>query len=212
MQAAFCIYFCDCPAAIMFKEGNISSSSLAGRFEKIYSATYPKLYSFVKYYAWNEDAVKDVLQECYIRLWEHLPSLKDDEKIMPLLRTYAMRITIDAVRRHARDMERAAAYSIQQPHSCTADEGLYEREIMQLYRNAIATLPPQQRTVFLLAREEKLSYVEIAQKLNLSTYTVKRHMSEALRSLRSRIPVDKLPVVLIVIENAYHLVFPGPGR
>src|ERR1700759_2368921 len=98
------------------------SSSLIERFEKIYEATYPKLYGFASYYVWGEDAIKDVLQECYIRLWENLETIKDDEKIMPLLRKYTTNITIDAVRKKAKEFERAAIYHSQQSPASASDE------------------------------------------------------------------------------------------
>jgi RNA polymerase sigma-70 factor (ECF subfamily) len=52
------------------------------------------------------------------------------------------------------------------------------------YQEALAGLSDQQRTVFLLAREEKLSYAEIGERLSLSPLTVKTHMARALDSFR----------------------------
>jgi RNA polymerase sigma-70 factor (family 1) len=184
----------------MPQDQNISSS-LINRFEKIYEATYSKLYGFTKYYVWSEDAVKDVLQECYIRLWENLATVKDDEKIMPLLRKYAMNITIDAVRKKAKEFERATVYHSQQSPASGADEGLNMREAVRLYREAVDALPPRQREVFILTREKGLSYQEISDQLDISTHTIKRHMNEALTTLRTKFPAETLTLLFLLVHR-----------
>jgi len=177
------------------------SPSLIYRFEKIYEATYFKLYAFAKYHVWNEDAVKDVLQECYIRLWENLDTVKDDEKIMPLLRTYAMHVTIDAVRKKAKELERATIYHSQQSPAAAADEELNMRETIRLYREAVDALPSRQRDVFILTRERGLSQQEISEQLNISTHTIKRHMGEALNTLRSKFPAETLTLLFLLVHG-----------
>jgi RNA polymerase sigma-70 factor (ECF subfamily) len=177
------------------------SSSLISRFEKIYEATYFKLYGFAKYYVWSEDAVKDVLQECYIRLWENLPAVKDDEKIMPLLRRYVITITIDAVRKKAKEFERATVFHSQQSPAATADESLNMRETIRLYREAVDALPPRQRDVFILTREKGLSQQEISEQLNISTHTIKRHMGEALQTLRTKFPAETLSLLFLLVHG-----------
>lgn len=183
----------------MSQNQNISPA-LIERFEKIYESSYSRLYNFVKHYVWNEDAIKDVLQECYIRLWENLLSIKDDEKLMPLLRTYAMNITIDTVRKKSKEMERAIIYHAQQSDPAAADASLNLREALRLYQEAVNGLPPQQRKVFQLAREKGLSYQEISGLLNISTHTIKRHMQEAQRTLRSKFPAETLSILLILTQ------------
>lgn len=188
------------PTVNMIQDQNIPSS-LIDRFEKIYEASYSKLYNFTKYYVWGDDAVKDVLQECYIRLWENLSTVKDDEKLMPLLRKYAMNITIDAVRKKSKEFERAAIYHSQQSPASMADAGLNMREAIRLYREAVDALPPRQKEVFLLNREKGLSYQEISGELNISTHTIKRHMNEALNTLRTKFPAETLTVLFLLVHG-----------
>ncbi|MBN9384151.1 MAG: sigma-70 family RNA polymerase sigma factor [Chitinophagaceae bacterium] len=185
---------------------NVSSppTALVRRFEKIYSDTYYKLYGFVKHYVWDEDAIKDVLQECYVRLWQNMEKVQDDEKILPLLRTYAMHITIDVVRKTAKELKRAGIYHSRQSQPATADEGLHIQEAMRLYKEAVNALPPRQKMVFELVREKGLTYREISDQLNISTHTLKRHMNEALHTLRSRFPPEMLTMVWLFMSLHMH--------
>lgn len=180
---------------------NQSASSPLQRFEEIYATTHDRLNFFVKRYVWSDAAAKDVLQECYIRLWEKMAELKDDEKLLPLLRTIALRITIDQVRKNARDLYRAEVFHAAQPVVTAADEGLNFREVMQRYQDAVSGLPLQQRKVFQMHKEEGLSYQDIARELEISPHTVKRHMSEALQTLRTQLSPEVMTLAGLIATS-----------
>jgi RNA polymerase sigma-70 factor (ECF subfamily) len=57
-------------------------------------------------------------------------------------------------------------------------------EYQHIISNAVNQLPPQQRLVYSLSRDEGLKYNEIADQLNLSKNTVKAHLKKALSTLR----------------------------
>jgi RNA polymerase sigma-70 factor (ECF subfamily) len=58
-------------------------------------------------------------------------------------------------------------------------------ELQRLAAAAVARLPERRREVFRLAREEGLSYQEIADILHLSLQTVANHTSLAMADLRT---------------------------
>jgi RNA polymerase sigma-70 factor (ECF subfamily) len=53
-------------------------------------------------------------------------------------------------------------------------------ELRQRYREAVASLPPRMREVFILHRLQELSYKEIAARLDISVRTVEWHIAEAI--------------------------------
>ena len=63
-------------------------------------------------------------------------------------------------------------------------EDLDFREVENLLKEAVNTLPAQRRKVYQLVREEGLSYAEIAEKLQISKNTVRNHVAEALQEIR----------------------------
>lgn len=74
------------------------------------------------------------------------------------------------------------------------DEKVIFKEITQL-------LTDQQKTIFLLNRNEGYSYNEIADMLNLSRSTVKNHMVSALKKIRKHLADNKLyPVIAMLIQ------------
>ena len=74
-----------------------------------------------------------------------------------------------------------------------------ESEIANLKDIFISQLSPQRRNVFIMHREEGLSYKQIADKLHISVATVKKTMSEALATLRKALHIYKDKIILIYI-------------
>ncbi|MXY54777.1 MAG: RNA polymerase sigma factor [Gammaproteobacteria bacterium] len=57
----------------------------------------------------------------------------------------------------------------------------YSRDKLGAFGEAVATLPPQCRRVFMMQRYDGLTYKEIASRLDISTSTVEKHLAKALR-------------------------------
>jgi RNA polymerase sigma-70 factor (ECF subfamily) len=74
-------------------------------------------------------------------------------------------------------------------HDESAAQNIYDQlqdaQYQKLLREAIGTLPEKQKQVFELARHHNLSYLQIAEKLQISSLTVKTHMSRALQHIRN---------------------------
>jgi RNA polymerase sigma-70 factor (ECF subfamily) len=58
-------------------------------------------------------------------------------------------------------------------------------ELQQMVNAAINSLPPRCKAIFVLSREEALSYRQIAEELDVSVKTVEAQMSIALKRMRS---------------------------
>ena len=70
------------------------------------------------------------------------------------------------------------------PETSVTDPGVEENELRVVIARAIETLPDRCKEIFLLSREEEMTYNEIATHLNLSVKTVERQMGIALAKVR----------------------------
>jgi RNA polymerase sigma-70 factor (ECF subfamily) len=61
------------------------------------------------------------------------------------------------------------------------------REIRERLREAMGSLSPRQRTIFLLKHFEELSIPEIAEVMSLDTGTIKSHLFRAAHKIRQRL-------------------------
>ncbi len=56
------------------------------------------------------------------------------------------------------------------------------------------------KEVFVLSRKDNLSHKEIAEKLNISVFTVKNHIKSALKMLR---PKFEMLIIVVILLNLY---------
>lgn len=126
---------------------------------------------------------QDVVQEAFIRLWTRRERWEAGGSLRALLYTLTRNAALDELRRYKRT-ERAL-HDVELPSTPPApsDEAIAS-DLRDAAAAAVAALPPQRREVFRLAREEGLTYAEIAEVLGLSPQTVANHMSLALADLR----------------------------
>lgn len=128
---------------------------------------------------------QDLVQEVFLKLWAIRSEWAEIEHIEAWLFRVMGNKLIDHLRKVAAD-NRLKASLWQRSSSASNDTAadLDARESGAIIRQAIAKLPPQRRTIFLLNREAGLSYQEIADELLLSRHTVKNQLSNALHFLR----------------------------
>jgi RNA polymerase sigma-70 factor (ECF subfamily) len=132
-----------------------------------------------------EDAA-ELVQETYLRLLRHGGTVQLEAMARSFLFHTATNLARDHRRRrlsHRSDQHvELDVQEVAQEH-LGPDEHLAGEQTLSMIERAIADLPSDTRTVFLLHRFRDLSYPQIAKAMNLSTRTVARKMAEALDQL-----------------------------
>jgi RNA polymerase sigma-70 factor (ECF subfamily) len=127
---------------------------------------------------------EDVAQTAFVRLWARRHRLDECGSLKALLYTIVRNASLDELRKRRRqDAAQEAARAPERPR--TPYEDVQGAELQRLAAAAVARLPERRREVFRLAREEGLSYQEIAEVMGLSAQTVANHMSLAMADLRT---------------------------
>jgi len=128
-------------------------------------------------YALVRDAglAEDVTQEVFLKLYQHIGSLRDEEHVRPWLLRVASNTALNAIRSRgragAREEEFAAAATVggSGPVGIVAD---YERRTeIEEARRALAQIKEPMRSCLLL-KQQGLSYKEIAQTLSINEANV----------------------------------------
>ncbi len=128
----------------------------------------------------DTEIARDVVQDAFVRLWEHVKEIGFD-KAKAFLFTTAYRLMID----HIRKFERQEAYetvhdNMMQTHNTFSD-------LKEVLDEALQKLPEIQRTVLLLRDYEGYSYEEIGEISRLSEAQVKVYIFRARTFLKQYI-------------------------
>lgn len=154
---------------------------MEAQFKQIIQQCHPQMYSFACYSLRSKEDAEDVLQEVFIRLWQHWQGIDQDK-----LSAWLMRSTRNAVvdrirsRKSAREDLQVALEEaeLEQPPAREA-----ERFDAALQR-AIGELPEPFRSVIILRDIQGMSYLEVGHILDLSPSQVKVYLHRARRRLR----------------------------
>lgn len=173
-------------------------------FDRIYELYSHKLFSFVSKILKNEAEADDIVQEVFMKIWESKHKLEDYKLLNSYIFTIAYNNSIDLIRKRINNtkylehLKNSASINV----SPTIVSQIEFNELNNQAEKLIANLPERQKQVYLLHREEGLTYPEIAKKLEISKNTVENHMAKALKYLRKNMDnsllINKLFVSLFL--------------
>lgn len=157
-------------------------------FKEVYYAYSRQLYS-VAFQILKEDTLaQEVVQETFIALWENLNKLKPDSNVWGYLYVVARRNCLNKLRALGTSMKFVnEARQLLEVSTSSVSNKIEKNELQAIINSYIAELPPKQREVFQMSREDGKSHLEIAQELNLSPNTVRNHIVEVLRKLKGKL-------------------------
>lgn len=167
-------------------------------FETLYSRHRAALYRYLVRQARDAEIANDLFQEVWSRVIVIRARYEPRAKFRTFLFTLAHNCFIDHCRRVksrpvALVLEDADAADLLPADDASRPDAAMERsETSRRYRAALATLPQEQRDVYLLHEESDLSLEEIADVTGVGTETAKS---------RLRYAVSKLKAALSMVED-----------
>ena len=167
-------------------------------FEALYTRHRGALYRYLMRQARDSEIANDLFQEVWSRVIVNRARYEARAKFRTFLFTLAHNCFIDHCRRvksrpKGSSVEDAdAADLLPASDEVRPDSALERDQGSRRYRAALATLPPEQRDVYLLHEESELSLEEIARVTGVGAETAKS---------RLRYAVGKLKAALVIAED-----------
>ncbi|MDO7744192.1 MAG: sigma-70 family RNA polymerase sigma factor, partial [Pedobacter sp.] len=143
------------------------------------------IYSYALKIVKSEIFAEEILHDVFMKIWHHENAAEIDN-LEYYLKTITRNITFNVLRRIKLEVRvnHELSYSWAEMHNET-EEAIIGNEASKLLHQGIDLLPPQQKLVYILCRDEGLKYAQVAERLSISPLTVKTHMQQALRFLRN---------------------------
>ncbi|HWV74866.1 MAG TPA: sigma-70 family RNA polymerase sigma factor [Pseudosphingobacterium sp.] len=155
----------------------------AKAFEAIYQIYWAGVLKACERYTGSFDDAYELTQEIFCSLWKRHATLRDDIELGAYLHQAAKWQSFRLLRDRYRHEEGKSIYaeSLAKSYSVSSIE---LKELQQASDEQLELLPEPSRTIFLLSRQQQLTYNEIASQMNLSVKSIEYHMSKALKYLR----------------------------
>jgi len=184
----------------VFDESHLLAKAREGdhaAFNELVTRYSRKIYRLAKHITQNEEDAEDVLQETFLKAFEHLADFQGQSKFY----TWIVRIAVNESLMKLRKRKSDRTVPLDEPLDTGEDtvvreiavwdenpEQQYSREELgRILDEAVQGLRPAFRTVFVLRDIEELSTEETAEALGISVPAVKSRLLRARLQLREKL-------------------------
>lgn len=179
-------------------------------FDYLFKSYFPRLRGYAVRFIDDEEIVRDIIQECFLKFWEKrklLSAVSVTSLLFAMVRNGCLNYLkhLSVVEKHR--IEYLASIDGEErlyhaDFAFDADNRLLYDELQEQIKIVIGRLPDRCREVFLLSRFEQLKNKEIADKLRISTTAVEKHIAKALAHFAQHFK-DKYPVDIYIMVLAW---------
>lgn len=178
---------------LLLKLKNHDEQAMIMLYKNYWKNLYISAYKILK----DKETCEDIVQELFIKIWNNREKLDIKSSVQAYL-SVAVRYEVLRRLRNSKNHEPVLDEIIE----TIADLSLYDhveyQELQFRISTVVDTLPGKCREVYNLSRNELLSHKEIAEKLAISTKTVRNHITRALHELRMN--MNELMMLLITLH------------
>ncbi len=150
-------------------------------FRMIYERYHRELYWFLRKIVWTHENADDVLQETWMKIFNHLDDFREESA----LKSWMYRIAHNEALQFLRKNRRQVTSGSQDLSSVDlqADPWFKGNKIHEILLKAVAQLPERQRQIFELKYFSDLKYSEIARILDLTEGALKASYHHAVQKI-----------------------------
>lgn len=166
-------------------------------FRELFLEFYPALCVFAMRHIKQEETARDIVQDVFFKIWKNRKSIYIDTSFRNFLVTSVRNHCIDYLRKknvENRFMEKRVLTAI----NISPEEVYTLKELENTINEALDKLPPNVREAFEMSRFKGMTYIAIADKMEVSPKTIESYISRALKTLRVEL-CDYLPFLVLFL-------------
>lgn len=153
-------------------------------FNEIYHRHRQKVYGYAHHFARSREEAEELTQDVFVRLWENRSKIDPSKNFEAFLYTLIRNNFLEALRKKARARNFRKEQLENEPAYNSTDNYIDFKECEQIANEAIETLSPQVKIVYLLSRKDGRSHEDISLHMGISKNTVNNHIKKSLGTIR----------------------------
>lgn len=177
-----------------------------GAYEELFKQTFPRLKGYCSLFIHDQNLANDLIQECFIKLWEKHSTIKPEQSVESLLfvmlRNRCLNYLRDQKTQGTKEsislVEESELQHLFQLDFTGKEDRTVEEELMIAIRESIDHLPEKRKMVFIKAKVEGRKNKEIADELEISVKSVEKHLHLAKEQIRQEVLL-KYPLLSVLI-------------
>lgn len=166
-------------------------------FERFFALYKDRFYAVALKMTRLDHVAEELVQDVFLHIWQKRDTLGDIDNPSSYFFTALYRRIYNHYRRMARERRSLQLGLKTSEFDNTTDETVLAHESQQLISQAIKQLPPRQRLVFSLSKQEGMGREEIAGKLHISPHTVKNQLADALKFIKAFLVNSNITILIL---------------
>jgi RNA polymerase sigma-70 factor (ECF subfamily) len=185
---------------IRLKEGNPAA------YEELFKQTFPRMLGYCKLFIHDQAQANDLVQECFVRLWEKRSTISPNQSVESLLFVMLRNRCLNYLRDQKNeliDKNLSAVGENELQHLYQLDftgreEKTLEESLIEAIRESVDNLPEKRKLVFIKAKIEGKKNKEVAEELGISVKAVEKHLHQAKEQIRTEM-LKEFPLLSLLI-------------
>ena len=181
---------------IQLKEGNPAA------YKELFKQTFARLVSYCRLFINDQAQAHDLVQECFVRLWEKRATINPMQSVESLLFVMLRNRCLNFLRDQRmqsieRDLGRISESEMQhlfQLDFMGKEEKILEEKLLEAILDSVGKLPEKRKLVFIKSKIEGKKNKAVAQELNISVKAVEKHLHQAREQIRKEL-LMKFPLL-----------------
>jgi RNA polymerase sigma-70 factor (family 1) len=146
----------------------------------------------------SKEVTEEIVQDVFMKIWMTRETLVDINNFKHYLLVVSRNQAFDVLKKQLKEKERKRLWEKENEPGFYLADNEAATTVLSLVDQAIDNLPPRRKEVYLLSRHERLSYKEIADRLDISRESVKTHLKLAAASITSFIRSNLSEIVVLI--------------
>jgi RNA polymerase sigma-70 factor (ECF subfamily) len=175
-------------------------------FEGLFKLTHARLFSYCKLFIRDSSQADDLIQECFLNLWEKHSTIKPGQSVESLLFVMLRHRCLNYLRDNKflfseTNIESVTENDLQHLFELDftgSERRSLEEELVDSIKKEIEKLPEKRKQVFTKSKIEGLKNREIAEQLGISVKAVEKHLKLAKDQIQKEL-LAKYPMLAILI-------------
>jgi RNA polymerase sigma-70 factor (ECF subfamily) len=171
-------------------------------FSELFYAYHEPLARYIYTLLESVQMCEEIVQDVFVKIWESRMTLPQLDKFTFYLFILTRNYTVNCIRKMIQDKKHTASY-VEDVLNCQTGDEIFnmDQEYLNIIQRAVAQLPSSQQKVLML-RLQGLKTREIADKMGISTDSVKKYQQWASHSVSKFIKSHAaLSVILFLIKR-----------
>jgi len=155
-------------------------------FRIVFDNYKKRVYSFLYGILHTHSDAEELTQRVFVKVWDHKEKLNQELSVQAYIYKIAKNIALNFLRDKVYRL-RLEQRLVERFDETVEEADMEENNMKQYINSLIIKIPERRREIFLLRYRQKMSYKEIAERLQITENTVDTQIRNSLRFIREQI-------------------------